>query len=351
MTGRTLLRALLYGALAGCATGAAGGEAVGREAHVALLLPLNSPSFGRHADAVRQGFAAATRVAAKNAPPLRIYPVNEDTLNVLTVYEQALESGARVVVGPLTRAGVAALAASTLVTVPTLALNALEAGSPQPARLHTFSLNVEQEARRIAQLALADGRRNAFVVADDSPLGRRMRQAFAQEFARRGGMVAAEYSFSAEPAALSKLRPAIGLGVADMAFLALDQFAAAKVRPFLGNSIGLYGTSRLHGGTSASAREINLVRFTDMPWLLQPDHPAVMVYPRATFGDAVDFDRLYAFGVDAFRLALELHRQTRNPAIDGVTGRIRLGADGQFEREPLVAQYVDGRIALIGEQR
>jgi outer membrane PBP1 activator LpoA protein len=114
LTGRTLLRAVLYGALAGCATGAAGGEAVGREAHVALLLPLNSPSFGRHADAVRQGFAAAARVAAKNAPPLRIYPVNEDTLNVLTVYEQALESGARVVVGPLTRAGVAALAATPL---------------------------------------------------------------------------------------------------------------------------------------------------------------------------------------------------------------------------------------------
>ena len=56
-------------------------------------------------------------------PPIRVYPVNEDTLNVLTIYEQALESGAQLVVGPLTRNGVAALAASSLVSVPTLALN------------------------------------------------------------------------------------------------------------------------------------------------------------------------------------------------------------------------------------
>lgn len=347
-----LPRALLYGALAACATNAAfGADAVGREPHIALLLPLNSPSFGRHADAVRQGFGAAAKAAAKNAPPLRIYPVNEDSLNVLTVYEQALESGARIIIGPLTRAGVGALAASNLVSVPTLALNTLEQGSPQPVRFYTFSLSVEQEARQIAQFAQNDGRRNAFVIMDDSPLGRRMRQAFVQEFARRGGQIAAEYSYSAEPAALAKLRQAAALGVADMVFLALDQAAAARTRPYLGTSIALYGTSRINGGTAAAAREINLIRFTDMPWLLQPDHAAVMVYPRGQFGDAVDFDRLYAFGIDAFRIGLELYRQTRNPVIDGVTGRIRLAADQQFLREPVLAQFSDGKLTLIGESR
>ena len=54
------------------------------------------------------------------------------------------EAGARAVVGPLTRAGVAALAASTIVTMPTLALNSVEPGSPQPA--HTAPL--EKNSRR-----------------------------------------------------------------------------------------------------------------------------------------------------------------------------------------------------------
>jgi outer membrane PBP1 activator LpoA protein len=351
--GRTVLRALLYGALAACATNntACAAEAAARESHIALLLPLNSPSFGRHADAVRQGFVAAAKVAANSAPPVRIYPVNEDTPNVLTVYEQVLESGARIVIGPLTRAGVGALASSSLVTVPTLALNTLEPGSPQPARLYLFSLNIEQEARQIAQRAQSDGRRNAFVIADDSPLGRRMRQTFAQEFARRGGMIAAEYQFSADQPSLTKLRQAVALGVADMVFLALDQAAAAKTRPYLGNTLALYGTSRVNGGNATTARELNLVRFTDMPWLLQPDHTAVMVYPRAQFGDAVDFDRLYAFGIDAFRIALELLRQTRNPVIDGVSGRIRLAADQQFVREAVVAQFTDGKVVVLGEAR
>jgi outer membrane PBP1 activator LpoA protein len=93
------------------------------------------------------------------------------------------------------------------------------------------------------------------------------------------------------------------------------------------------------------------VRFTDMPWLLQPDHAAVMVYPRAQYGDAVDFDRLYAFGIDAFRIGLELFRQTANPVIDGVTGRIRLAADQQFAREAVVAQFTDGKLVVIGEPR
>jgi hypothetical protein len=188
------------------------------------------------------------------------------------------------------------------------------------------------------------------VIADDTPLGRRMRQAFTQEFARRGGMIAAEYQFSAEPAALGKLRQAAALGVADMACLAIDPDAAAKIQPVLGGTLALYGTSRIYGGTAASAREINLVRFTDMPWLLQPDHAAVMVYTRAQF-DAVDFDRLYAFGIDAFRISLELLKQTRNPVIDGVTGRIRLGADQQFEREPLFARFSDGKVTVIEEPR
>jgi outer membrane PBP1 activator LpoA protein len=178
-----------------------------------------------------------------------------------------------------------------------------------------------------------------------------MREAFTQEFARRGGMVAASYAFSADPASLGKLRQAVGLGIADMVFLALDPASAGKVRPYLGNALALYGTSRINGGNAAAARALNQLRFTDMPWLLQPDHAAVMVYPRGQFGDAIDFDRLYAFGIDAFRIGLELLRQSGNPVIDGVSGRIRLNPDQQFVREAVIAQFVDGKVVVSREQR
>src|SRR4051812_2229422 len=120
-TALILVSALLYGATSALTTMALAADAITREAHIALLLPLASASFSRHADAVRQGFFAAAAVAGKSAPPVRVYAVNEDTLNIVSVYEQAVESGARLVVGPLTRNGVAALAASNVVTIPTLA--------------------------------------------------------------------------------------------------------------------------------------------------------------------------------------------------------------------------------------
>jgi uncharacterized protein len=348
-----LISATLYVAHVAIATGVVrASQPAQPAAHVALILPLNSPAFGRHADAVRQGFIAAAKVAGASAPPIRVYPANEDTLNVLAVYEQAVESGANLVVGPLTRSGVAALAASNVVTVPTLALSTLEPRSPQPARMYLFGLGIETEARQIAQIAFRDGGRNAFIVVDNTPLGKRMRQAFVEEFARLGGRITAEFPYSADQAGLGKLRDAVGLGVANMTFLALDAKQAVTVRPYLGGASAIYATSQINTATATQgARELHRVRFIDMPWLLQADHPAVMVYPRPALGNGVDFERLYALGIDAFRIGLELLKQTRDPSIDGVTGRVRLNREQQFVRELTAAQFIDGKTVVTGDSR
>jgi hypothetical protein len=138
-----------------------------------------------------------------------------------------------------------------------------------------------------------------------------------------------------------------------MAFLALDFARARTVRPFLGNSLALYATSQVSAGrvSALAAHDLNLVRFVDMPWLLQPDHAAVMIYPRPEFGDAVDFDRLYALGIDAFRISLLLLRDNRDPALDGVTGQIRLTREQQFVRELTAAQFVDGKTVILDGSR
>jgi hypothetical protein len=56
----------------------------------------------------------------------------------------------------------------------------------------------------------------------------------------------------------------------------------------------------------------------------------------------VDQERLYAFGIDAFRLAMHLLRgDARRTALDGVTGRITLEPGNAFERT-LTPAEVDG---------
>ena len=82
-----------------------------------------------------------------------------------------------------------------------------------------------------------------------------------------------------------------------------------------------------------------------MPWLLQPDHPAVMIYPRATPSLEPERERLYALGIDTFRLLQIMLAKNYSATLplDGVTGRIHLTDDNQFQRVAVPAQIRQGR--------
>jgi uncharacterized protein len=318
--------------------------------HIALILPLNSVTFGRPAEAVRNGFLAAAKVQGSEPLPLRVYAVGDDPGQVVASYGTALAGGARLVVGPLTRDGVTAIAGSP-VPVPTLALNVPNAGTPVPVNLYMLSLRAEAEAQQVAQLAFQDGWRKAISVSADSALMRRIHNAFADEFTRLGGALVAEYAFTSDPEGLARIKEGAGLGVADMAFLALDFAQARLARPYL-DPLALYATSQVNPGATGPLAGFDLagVRFLDMPWLLQPDHPAVMIYPRALYREAADRERLYALGIDAFRVAVGLLAGSAIMVLDGVTGRITLGPDQQFVRSLTAAQFTEGKLTIIGPE-
>ena len=323
----------------------------GASGHIALLLPLNSSAFGKHAEAVINGFHAAARVQGSAALPIRVYATGDDPRQVVEIYSQALANGARLVVGPLTRSGITALVERAVIIVPTLALNALEGGPSPPRELFTLSLQAETEARQVAQLAHREGRRNALIVTGDAPLMKRIHQAFAEEFTRLGGELVAEFAFTNDPEGLVRTREAAGLGIADMAFMALDVQRARLARPYL-DPLAIYATSQVYPAGAGPLAYFDLagVRFLDMPWLLQPDHPAVMIYPRPEFRDGLELERFYALGIDAFRIGQELLVGDIRNTLDGVTGRITLGQDQQFTRVLTTAQFRDGRLTVVGEK-
>lgn len=319
--------------------------------HFALLLPTGSEAFARPAEAVHAGFLEAWKKQSSQTLPVRLYPVDEDPRHVLAAYRQALSAGAQLVVGPLTRNGVTALAdAASLITVPTLALNVPERITARPSNFYMLSLQVEAEAQQIARLALGEGRRKALTVSDPTVLARRMREAFAEEFQRGGGHHIADYAYPDDSAALERIKQAAGLGVADMVFLAVDAVRVRALRPVI-SAIPGYGTSQLNPGLSGH-QDLPDVRFVDMPWMVQPEHAAVMVYEHASGGrQGDDMERLYALGIDAFRLAQALLGGERNIDIDGVTGRLTLGLDGQVRRGLLVTVIDGGKITVLGETR
>lgn len=317
--------------------------------HIALLLPLKSDSFGPAAEAVRRGFMAAIEMQAALAAT--VYPTDDRVEAILDAYRHALQQGSKIIVGPLTKNAVTALAESGQVAVPTLALNAPDKViDAMPSNLYLFGLSVEAEARQLARMAKADGKKTALTVTSATALAKRMQSSFLEEWRKLGGEITAELSFSAASVHFPELREAVAAHPADMIFLAADAPEARLVRPYLDAAIATYATSQIYDGSEPQMNiDLNGITFMDMPWLLQPDHPAVMVYPRLDAGATAELERLYALGIDAGRLALLLQKPLpRNTAVlDGVTGRISLDFERQFVRELMPAQFQQGGAIVL----
>jgi outer membrane PBP1 activator LpoA protein len=84
------------------------------------------------------------------------------------------------------------------------------------------------------------------------------------------------------------------------------------------------------------------VRFADMPWIVQPEDPAMARFPRPQGLDG-DLVRFYALGIDAYRIAERLVDGGRAFDFAGVTGRIAVQGGGVVERRPVAATFRDGR--------
>lgn len=316
--------------------------------HIALLLPLNSPAFGRAAEMVRQGFMAAASVQPSTLP-VTVYPSGSETDDIVATYRRATQAGASIVVGPLTRNGVSALVASAQVSVPTLALNLPEQNIEFPPRLYVFGLAADLEARQIARAAFAEGRWNAGVIASVNPLSKRIQQAFAEEWSALGGAIVRDLVFDGSNAA--DVRDALGRQVPDVLFLAMDSRDARLLLPFIDHGLPIYATSQIYAGSGSLQKyhDLNGVQFIEMPWLLQPDHLAVMVYPRPQPALSSDMERLYALGIDAWRLALQMQMAPGVPfSLDGVTGQLTLDARShQIHRDGVRAEFNEGEAVLL----
>jgi uncharacterized protein len=95
-------------------------------------------------------------------------------------------------------------------------------------------------------------------------------------------------------------------------------------------------------------RELEGIEFTELPWLMR-DLPAVPA--RAPLAAARRIERgggarLFAFGLDAFRLLGQLDQLGADPnqRLDGATGQLWLDGFGQVQRSPGWARYSNGHV-------
>jgi len=311
---------------------------------IALILPLEVPAYERASSAVRDGFLDAAEAAGARG---NCIVLAHGVDGVISAFESARARGVRVAVGPLVRDDLKTLALSGARLPWTVALNQPDDDVRMPAAMFAFPLTVESDGRMLAQRVMAGGVKTVDVIAGDSALMKRFAGAFASAWSEGGGRVPDAFRFDPAPEALTSLRRTLGQTNPDAVLLAVSGDRAALLKPFIG-SVRAYASGLVfERPPQAVARDLDDVRVVEIPWLLTPNAAEFNGMPRREF-DSAALARLYALGLDAFRVAAAFKEgPPERFELDGATGHISLAPGHQFIREGKLAVYRNGELVPL----
>ncbi len=321
---------------------------------------------------------------ASVVPSIKIYDAGDDPTLIDLIYEQAIDDGAEFVVGPLHKDSVNQLASHTELAIPVLALNYSEqrgkaAEETLPVNLFQLSLSPEQEARQVAERAWLDGHSRAAIITPNSTWGERVAKAFSKRWRQFGGHIVEKQTYDAKKSDYSlpirrllnvdesqqrkkNLRRLLGKKLEfiprrrqdiDFIFMAAASKQARLIKPQLrfhhAPKVPVYATSHSYSGSinADMDRDMDGVLFCDMPWTLAAESPGQSlktdieaIWPNAS----KRYSRLFALGVDAYRVIGELNSLRRNRAdyYPGETGDLYLDVANRLQRRLSWAKFERG---------
>ncbi|WP_347901948.1 penicillin-binding protein activator [Pseudomonas purpurea] len=347
---------------------------------IALLLPQDGP-LASVAKALREGFMAAhyqAQQAGQKPPSIQFYDSSRLT-SLDDFYRKAQADGVQLVIGPLEKPLVKQLSARPQLPITTLALNYSE-GEQGPAQLFQFGLAAEDEAREVSRRARADGLHRAAAMVPKGEWGDRVLKAFRQDWEANGGTVIGIERID-QPVALAQqiadlfqlrqsegraksLQSTVGTQIAaqparrqdiEFIFLAGTPQQAQQIKPTLNfqyaGDVPVYATSHVYSasGDQNQYNDMNGIRFCETPWLLDANDPlrkqVTAQWPQA----GSSLGRLYAMGVDAYRLAPRLGQLKALPdsRIEGQSGSLAMTPSQRIQRQLPWAQFVSGQVQRL----
>lgn len=327
-------------------------EGYASNAQVALLLPLSGP-LGSAGAAIRDGFLAAYFADAdlEARPRVRVLDTGESVEGALEAYRVAVEGGATRVVGPLAREQVAAVQGAQEAPVPVLALNHPDSGAIPPRGSQQFGLLPDEEAAVAADAAIARGLRRAALLGATEEWSERALLAFRAQFEQGGGGIVGEARLAPEAVDFSDAIAQATADAPDVIFLAVRPPQGRLLVPQLRarglDAMPMLATSHVYSGNVSRAldRDLNGVEFCDAPWLfgLAPGLPAREALARR-LAPAANSPRLFAFGMDAYRLLPYVDWLAGNPDayLPGAIGQLAIDEFGRVRRLPVWLRFDDG---------
>lgn len=349
-----------------------------RPQKVAVLLPQSGP-LAPAARALRDGLLSAyyhAQAPQQQAPELVFLDSSKG--DIQSLYQQAVSHGAQLVLGPLDKTKVAALAALGRFTIPVITWNYTDPSTVNlPSGFYEFGLAPEDEVAQIAAEAMREGKHRAGVLYPNSDWGQRIANAFVADWQALGGSITATQAFdkdgsSAVPAllqtnasrqrerAVSRHTP---LPVQfderprqDMDFLLLIANAdqGRQIKPLLNfhfaAQLPVFALSYIYQGEDAPTKDKDLdgIRFLDLPWILN-DSSLHQELTHLWPNQHGIYESLFAMGLDSYRLIDHLPLLIAAPGmrLPGQTGALSLGNDQRIQRELNWAVFSHGRAEAL----
>ncbi|MEE4145015.1 MAG: penicillin-binding protein activator [Halieaceae bacterium] len=347
---------------------------------VALILPLSGrlAAAGR---AVRDGYLAGYYAARESgSPPMDVMVLDQDAYgSASAAYDAALAQGASIVVGPLSKEAVAELSSRPDRTVPVLALNRLDAEeitAPGSSALVQFALAPEDEARDVARLAFGQGARTALILRPAGDWGSKVAEALIERWQELGGHIANSVTYNDREDYSDSVKEALGIPASeqraqeirdilgaklefnarrrqdvDVIFLLSSNGAEARsLKPLLAfhyaASVPVYAISSIYSGVpDPRDRDLDGVRFVEMPWLLGGSAGLKTAIAAGNTGSD-SYTRLNALGADAYLLQSQFLRlQAGADALfRGSTGLLSMDPQLRIERDLVLVKFDDGAV-------
>lgn len=324
---------------------------------IVLALPL-SGDIAQPAEAIRAGFEMAHAGSASNRS---LEVIDSTALSPQALLQQARNNGAALLVGPLQKDKVAALARQAP-RLPVLALNQIQ-GLATPPWFYRYALAPEDDARTAATHAADHGWHAALALVPEGDWGNRVLTAFENAFAERGGHLLGAARFEThrydhKAAVQAVLRNRHAGGSADFMFIAARPTHArllrSQLRFYRAGNLPVIATANIYSGLPEPRKDDDLdgVEFAAVPWQVSTDQEQLAAHHAAEkqAGDAAQrFPRLFAMGIDAWQLANQMAHDGLEPGVrlQGTTGELVVEPNGRIRRYLAWARFDAGRAHLV----
>lgn len=301
--------------------------------------------------------------------------INKKEQGFLISYQNAIDSGADLIIGPLSKNYIDLLQKEKNINTPTLTLNyGSSLNAPTKNNIFQFGLAPEDEIEFIAKQARLKTYQNVAILAPNSDWGNRLSESFKEVWEKKGGSVVSQKSYESTKELTKIIEQMLNIDQSEQRFKRLYWYSEGKAHfnarrredidfiylvstPEMGRQIAptftfhnasdipVYANSTIYSGEyNISDKDLNGIMFTDLPAIIN-----INDFKNVWHNQDPRYKRLIAMGMDTYDLSVRLNilKISQQNKMYGQTGILDISENLRINREPTLAKFFGSNTKAI----